>query len=131
MIEYTFREFLLEDSTIAGLVSTRMYPLKMPQNPTLPLIVYQKVSGFREHDMDGSTIARPRFQVDSWAESYVDAKTLANAVRERLDSYTGPVGSPPDTVHFAYLLNEQDLYDDGPDPSLFRVSMDFEIVHNE
>lgn len=129
MIEYTVRAYMLADATISGLIGTRYYPLKMPQVPTLPLIVYTKVSGPRLHDMDGSSIAEPRFQIDSWADTYVGAKALANAVRERLDSYTGPVGSPADTVHFAYLLNEQDLYDD--ESKYWRVSMDFEIVHDE
>ncbi|KKL23178.1 hypothetical protein LCGC14_2428030, partial [marine sediment metagenome] len=124
MIEYTLWTYVQADTTVANLISARMYPLKLPQSPALPAIVYTKISGFREHDMDGSTIATPRVQYDSWADTYVGAKALADALRERLDSYTGPVGSPADTVHFAYLLNERDFYDD--DLQVFRVSMDFE-----
>ena len=131
MIEQTLRTFILADSTIGTLIGARYYSLRFPEVRTFPAIVYAKISGFREHDMDDSSIARPRFQLDCWAETYPGAKALANAVRERLDSYTGPVGSPADTVHFAYLLNEQDLYDDEPDPPLYRVSLDFEVVHNE
>ncbi len=129
MIESAVRTFILADSTITTLISTRLYSVKMPQSPTFPLIVYTKISGFREHDMDGSTIAAPRIQYDSWAQTYAGAKALADALRERLDSYAGPVGSPAETVHFAYLLNERDFYDD--DLQVFRVSMDFEIWHNE
>ena len=129
MIEYTLKTFILADGTISGLISVRLYPSKMPQNPKFPLMVYTKISGFREHDMDGSTIATPRMQYDSWASTYAGAKALADALRERLDSYTGLVGSPAETVHFAYLLNERDFYDD--DLLVFRVSMDFEIFHDE
>ncbi len=129
MIESALRTFILADSTVTTLISTRLYALKMPQSPTFPLIVYTKISGFREHDMDGSTIAAPRIQYDCWAETFPEAKALADALRERLDSHTGDVGSPAETVHFAYLLNERDFYDD--DLQIFRTSMDFEVVHNE
>ena len=80
--------------------------------------------------MDGSNIGTPRIQFDCYSTTgYVQAKAVADALRERLDSYTGPVGSPADTVHFAYLINERDFYED--DIKRFRVSMDFEIWHNE
>ena len=128
MIEATFRTYVLAGTTLKA-ITTRMYPLKLPQSPTLPAIVYTKVSGFREHDMDGSSIATPRIQFDCYAATYAAAKALADALRERADSYTGVVGSPADTVHYAYLLNEQDFYED--DTKYFRVSMDFEIAHNE
>ena len=129
MIESTLRTYILADNTIAGLISARYYSLRFPRTRTLPAIIYQKISGFREHDMDGSSIATPRIQFDCWAETYGGAKALADALRERLDSYTGAVGSPADTVHFAYLLNETDFYDDTSES--YRVSMDFEIAHNE
>jgi len=129
VIEYTLWTYVQAGTTVAALISARMYPLKLPQNPTLPAIVYTKISGFREHDMDGSSIAAPRIQFDCYADDFPGSKALADAVRKRLDSYTGPVGSPADTVHFAYLLDERDFYED--DTERFRTLLDFEVVHNE
>ena len=81
MIEATLRTFVLADVTIAGLIGTRYYSLRFPRTRVLPAIVYMKISGFREHDMDGSSIATPRIQFDCWANSYGGAKALATALR--------------------------------------------------
>jgi len=129
-MESALRTYILAGGAVDALVSDRMYPGKMPQEPTLPLLVYQRVSGPREHDMDGAAgIANPRIQIDAWATTYAGVKTLATAVRKRLDGYSGDVGSPAVNVIVAMLLNDRDLYD--AETELWRISMDFEIMHYE
>ena len=136
-MESALRTYIIADTTVGGLIAIgtspeihRMYPGKMPQTPTMPLLVYQRVSGPREHDMDGAAgIANPRIQIDAWASTYTGAKALSTAVRKRIDGYSGDVGSPAVDVIVAMLLSDRDLYDD--ETELWRVSMDFEIMHIE
>lgn len=129
-MESALRTYILAGTAVADLVGTRMYPGKMPQEPTLPLLVYQRVSGPREHDMNGAAgIANPRIQIDAWATTYAGTKALATAVRKRLDGYSGDTGSPAVNVIVAMLLNDRDFYD--AETELWRVSMDFEVMHHE
>ena len=126
-IEKAIRSILVNDSTVKA-ITTRCYPGKIPQDPTYPLIVYYKVTGMRDHHLQGpSRLAHPRFQVEAWATTYDAAKTLANAIREALDGYKGTVG----TVVIGSILieSERDVYEDAV--SCHRVIMDFYCWHSE
>ena len=129
-MEAKLMTYILGTTAISDLVGARMYPLKMPQSPTLPLLVYQRISGPREHDADGAAgLANPRIQIDAWAITYGGAKALATVVRKRIDGYSGDMGSPAVEAIFIHLLNDRDFYDDVTE--LWRVSMDYEIMHVE
>ena len=52
---------------------------------------------------------------------------VAEACRLALDGFSGLMGTTH--VDAATLVNERDLFED--DPLVFRVSQDFEIVHDE
>ena len=126
-IEKAIRSILVNNSTVKA-ITTRCYPGKIPQDPTYPLIVYYKVTGMRDHHLQGpSGLAHPRFQVEAWATTYDAAKTLANAIRTALDGYSGTVG----TVDIRSILieSERDVYEDAV--SCHRVIMDFYVWHSE
>ena len=120
--------FLIADAGVSAIVGTRVYPILMPQNPTFELITYQKISGVRGKQLSGTTgYARPVIQIDCWAESFLTAQTLADAVRSAVDGYSGLMGS--DVVDRAQIMNEMDLYEN--ETQIFRVSQDYEIWHTE
>jgi hypothetical protein len=126
-LETEVRARLAADGTISGLVSTRIFPLMLPQNPTYPALVFRRISGPRMHDLQGS-IGRgtARLQIDSWATGYLGAQALAAAVRSSLDGFTGMLTS----LHAVIKLdNEIDDYDDDADK--YRVIQDFRIIHTE
>ena len=126
-IEKAIRAILVANSTVKA-ITTRCYPAKIPQDPTYPLILFSKVTGMRDHHLQGpSGLAHPRFQVEAWATTYDAAKTLANAIREALDGYKGTVG----TVVIGSILieSERDFYEDAV--SFHRVIMDWFIWHRE
>lgn len=118
---------LAANGTISGLVSTRIYPLILPKSPTMPALVYHKVSGPRVHDLDGASgRALPRIQIDSWADTYTGAQALAAAVRGSLDGYNGLLT----TIRATFKLdNEIDDYEE--DTKLYRVIQDYIISHTE
>jgi len=125
-IEKAIRSILIADTTVKA-ITTRCYPGVIPQSPTYPLIVYYKVTGMRDHHLQGpSGLAHPRFQVEAWATTYDAAKALANAIREALDGYSGTQG----TVVIGSILieSERDVYEDAV--SCHRVIMDFFVWHS-
>ena len=126
-IEKAIRAILVANSTVAA-ITTRCYPAKLPQNPTYPLILFSKVTGMRDHHLQGpSGLAHPRFQVEAWAATYDAAKTLANAIKVALDGYAGTQGAVK--IGSILIESERDSYEEAV--SCHRVIMDWFIWHRE
>ena len=128
-IEKDIHYKLKNDADILALVSSRVYPMKLPQGWTLPAITYQRVSGARDHCLNGASgRARPRFQIDCWAEDYDGVKDLADKVRLCLHGFKGDIDTESD-VGGIILEADRDIWEESIDA--FRVSMDFIIPHFE
>jgi hypothetical protein len=76
---------LSANTTVYGLVGARIYHNRMPKTPTLPNIVYQRVSTGREHSHSGAGLLSPSWQIVCWARTTGDASALATAVEGALD----------------------------------------------
>jgi len=123
------RDILIKNSTVAGLVGSRVYPVLLPQRPVFPAVTYQRISGTSDMALTGATgLSHPRFQVDVWSATYSATQALADAVREALNNYSGTVGSV--VIGSVVLQAERDQYETDP-VALFRVIMDFNIWHKE
>lgn len=115
-VEQQIRAVLAADATVAALVAARIHPLRLPQTVTMPAINYQRVATAPNNDLEGDqTHEWVRVQVDCWAATYAESKTLAAAVRVALR--TTPV--------YGQLLIELDDYDN--EEKLYRVIQDFNI----
>ena len=97
--------FIEADAPVAALVAARVYPLNLPQAPTMPAIVYQTISAVvLDHSHDGAgRVLRARVQMSCWAATYV---ALADALRAALDGYAGAMGDT--TIGSTLLQNERD-----------------------
>lgn len=127
VIEQALRAVLVADGGVTA-ITTRVYPNYIPQSPTWPLVVYQKVSGLRDQALSGPTgKAHPRFQIEAWAKTYDEAKSLANANRVALDGKTFTKGSV--TIGGVVLQSEWDAYE--PEVECHRIVMDFNFWHTE
>lgn len=127
MIEEALVSILQNDSGVNA-ITTRVYPVDLPQNPVFPAVIYMKISGMRDHALSGPTgHAHPRFQIEAWATTYSAAKGLARAIRQALDGYSGTVGD----VEIGSILieSERDFYE--PEVKCHRTIMDFMIWHTE
>jgi len=94
---------------VTALVSTRVYPLLVPQEASLPAIAYQRISGPRETAHDGpSGLAFARMQVTCIGSSYSSAKGVSEAVRAALDGQSGTWGST--VVGACFLDDESDIW---------------------
>lgn len=132
------RTHLLGDTAISALVVARVYPLRLPQKPLMPAIVYMKVTGRRFTHLRGpASLARPRYQLDCWASTHDGAVELGTLVRQRLDGYNGTWsdgGSPAITMDVSALLDpeqgDRDLFEEDVNGGLCRNSADYFIFHS-
>ncbi len=128
-IEIGIRNRLTSDTDMAALVSTRVYPMRLPQGYSLPAVSYQRISAERRHELSTGPIgwAFTRFQFDCWAGSYSDLRDLAEAVRKCLDGFSGTV----DGTHVGgiYIEGERETFEE--DVEIYRVTMDFLIPYKE
>ena len=128
-IEKDIHYRLSNDADVSPLVGSRVYPMKLPQGWTLPAITYQRISGERAHCLGGpSGRARPRFQIDCWAEDYDGAKDLSDKVRKCLDGFKGDINTESNVGGIS-LDGDRDIYEEEID--IPRISMDFIIPHFE
>lgn len=115
---------------VASLVGSRIFPLKMAPDTKLPAITYQRISGERVLSMDkDSGLAHPRIQFDAWGNSYAEVKKLAEQVRLALEGYRDMTSTV--MINGVIYLGDTDLYSEAESTEIYRVSMDFEVWHNE
>lgn len=132
-IEKAIYDLLMFDSTVSGLVSSRIYPLVIPQGTAYPAIRYNLISAARGHHLTGMTDLVPaRFQVSVYSETYAGLRALVDAVRSCLDSTQTTCG----TVEIASVLmtDENDSIDSIPGSDQLRVysrDLDFRITYRE
>ncbi|NBS67650.1 DUF3168 domain-containing protein [bacterium] len=126
------RARLIGDATLTGLIGTRIYPGKAPQDPTLPYVVYHRISTTRTPTLNGPTLVpETRIQLDIIATSQASAELVATAIRNRIDGYTGTSASV--SVLSSVVEDEMDMDEtiEGSDSIYYRVVMDVLIQHRE
>lgn len=106
--------------------STRIYPQRLPDNPTSPAIVYSRVSTVPEMTRDGDdSLDRLRFQLDLYGATYEQARILETEVRPLVSGYSGTVAS--ENIQWSFIENEQDDFE--PSTDLYRRIVDLVIWH--
>lgn len=126
MLETGLVALLNSSAAVTAINGGRIYPLLIPANSALPCVTYQLISTVPEYCNDGPTgFTKSRIQVDTWANDYLDAKNLANAVRQTLDGYSGTL---PDGTQVLSIMrdNATDLNDE--DSRLMRVQTDWLVL---
>ena len=109
-VEKATYALLVGGSGITALVGTRIYPRRLPQNHTLPALVYSLISAPRELNHSGAeSLVTARVQVTAHASTYAVAKSVQNAVQSRADGYSGTVGGV--VVDKVYTEDGPDGYD--------------------
>lgn len=133
MIEPAIYNLLKDNTAVAAIVSTRIYPDYVPQNALIPAITYQQLSGTRDHTLTDSVDMVPSsWQLNCWEENMPDARSLANAVRVALDNYSGTKSST--VIQCIHLDDEGDILERKPGSDVitrFGKRLDFRIWFNE
>lgn len=131
MIEEALFKHLKAHAGLSALVSSRIYPMVMPQKTSMPAVTFQRISTPREYTHGGySGLAHPLFQISCWGEKYKDTRAVAEQVRLALQAYVGTMGGTGGVeVQASFQENEIDFYD--PGANLYHVPVDFRIWHKE
>ena len=112
----TLYSYLTGYAGIAALVMARVYPLKLPQNPTLPALTYQRVSDAPEYSHDPGASHMPRVQVTCWAATYGGVEALTTQVNLASEAWHVAMGGA------AFVENIIDLSD--PETGVYQVAVD-------
>ena len=123
-------------STTGGVtqyVGEKIYPVKIPEGTGLPAISYQQISGPREHNVSGAIgWVESRYQINSWAATYLEACDVATAVRVAIDGYAGT--SALLVIDHIFVVDEGDvsnLLADNEELDMYGKRIDTMIVFKE
>ena len=130
-IAYAIKYLIQQDSTLSGLVGTRIYPNPIPENPTYPSIGFQQISDVQVSSHQGnSNLAQTRIQLDVWHNTYELAKAVRDNLKRVLRDYKGTVvnGIYTDRIDRIIWFNDMSL----PDPvtQKQRRVIDLLILHD-
>lgn len=127
------RARLIADATMTGLVGNRIYPGRAPQKPTMPYIVYHRISTVRAATLDTGNAKVPevRIQCDVIASSQSEVETVLSRMRVVMDNFRGT--SSGVTVLGVSVDDEQDQpeFYEGSDTVFYHSSLDFSIIYRE
>lgn len=85
-------EILKNDATITDIVGTRIYPDQVPQGAPYPALVHYKTEVEQTVIKSAPTKNyKIRWQIDIYSEKYGQSATLAAAIKDLLDEYSGTV----------------------------------------
>lgn len=118
-IEDFIHHRLSTDADIAAVVGSRVYRVKMPDNPTLPALTFQTLTGTADETTDGpSGLLMPVIGIDCWATTAGAAQALAVLVKAALHPFRGEYSGV--TIHSVQEWSYVDLYD--PDTEIYHVA---------
>lgn len=126
---------LLADGPVAALVvdlsldpadQRRVYPLKLPQEPTYPALTYEIITDISYRSLDGDSDRETiRARIHCWAATFAGAVDLATKVRTALADFSGLMGTV--TVSSVKFETWNDIYEDVPE--VYRRVADFMVTH--
>lgn len=116
-------EYLDNHAGLSVEVDSRIYPVRLPQQTTLPAVTYIRLVTPLLQKFEVSVLPHPTFQFDCWAATYARAKDVAMQVIIALNRYRGAMGAY--TVEASVVQTERDAYD--PDTGIWHTILDVEI----
>jgi hypothetical protein len=107
-VSAAIRTVLAADSTVAGLVGTRIYAELIPDKEPMPAIAFRRQGKFAHVELTGSVgSGEYTYDVSCWSDSYTEAQTLGEAVESALVDYSGT--SAGVTVQHIWLDDADDV----------------------
>lgn len=124
--EADFRSAILAGSGVAALVGDRVNWAELPAARPRPLIALWNITRPGDYTMDGpSGLEQAFIQIDCWADTYLEASTLADTVKAALEALNDTVGSTQiQGVFFTGRRDGRDPMAGAPAQRYSRVSLD-------
>jgi hypothetical protein len=129
MIQYLVAH-LNAHAGLSALVGSRIYPLILPQSPTLPAVTFQQISRVPVHDRSmPDTLVTTRWQWNVNARTYATALPVMAQLKIALQAFSR---SSAPRVEVVWLENE--FANDEPDVdenNYYQITIDSMIWHEE
>lgn len=108
-------------------VSSKIYPIVMPVDTTLPAVVYAVDIIVPEYSKDGWYLDACDFKVTAYATEYSDAIEVADQIRNALEFVKGTyVGND---IGYIRMLAQEEFYQF--DASVYIIRMKFNVLINK
>lgn len=128
------RNFILSDSAITAIISTRCYSFPAPQGADMPYLMLQRIVENPGRNLVGTDERyREIWQIDSYASTDQAAEELKNAVRSKCD-VCAPFTMGDFTIYNMFLDSSNDLSElelDGGQVGIYRKQMDFVVIRRK
>ena len=110
--EQVIRQILVDDTGVAAIVGTRVYPHSVPKGEDLPAIVYVLEESEPLPHLNGRSSQSDEFDLICLGTTYGAVKELAEAVRAAVAHFSGdvtPSGASTMTVQMLTHLRSDDV----------------------
>jgi hypothetical protein len=125
MIGKVIYNVLTGTTGVTQYVSTKIFPIVMPVDTTLPAVVYAVDMIVPEYSKDGWYLDNCDFKVTSYAKEYSDAIDIAYQVREALEFIKGTyVGND---IGYIRMLAQEEYYQFDADVYIIRMKFNVNI----
>lgn len=135
-IASVIRQYLVDNVRVEPYLGTRIHPLHLPQDATLPAAVYSQISTRHAETIDGSKggLAWARIEIAVYSETIAEAHDIAERIRLcgilDLQGTTGGIDIRAVRVDSG-IDYSYDPPTDGSDQNRYAVFQDFEICYVE
>jgi len=119
MLGEAIRDILLSNSTVYGLVGSRIYPNELPLKTSFPALTYSFPS-----DPFKIVMRSARCQINCWAADYTTRENLKLAVENALKFFTGVKKDV--TIEIIFPIGYYDHYKDKTSGFSY-VPIDFKV----
>ena len=106
-VESEIKNRLTTDASVTAVFGTRIYPLVLPQNPTLPGAQYAIIDGTpRENLFAKAGLYRFEIQIDIFANKYSEVVSGEDAIRRSLQSYDNVGTGSIQAIHHIMSMDD-------------------------
>lgn len=123
---------LKNNSGLVSLLSTRIYPYRLPQGATLPALCYQDISrtGTQAHN-ERLSLPRPRFQFTIYGGTVESVDSVAEALKAAIDGYKGNMGTGAYITKVEACLLKNEYSNDDTETGLYLKYQDYVVQYKE
>lgn len=128
MIEAAISDLLNTSAPLTSLIAGRIYPIILPETPTLPAVTLQRISQIPMYTLDGALgAASTRLQINVFGDDLQNVSNTEQAIRVVLESYRGTLSNGV-VVSSLTITNSQTMFES--DARLYYTMTDYLIVHS-